>query len=51
MDKNKIPPREEVTLTRLAIMIQDGFAKMYELLNIDKRLKRMEDIIDAREKK
>ena len=51
MYKKHIPPKEEMTLTKLALMIQDGFSKMLEVLDLNNRMRKLEELMNAKEKK
>ena len=51
MEKKNISPRRGTTLDELEVIITDGFRILLQAFELDKRVRKLEDIIIGKDKK
>jgi len=51
MEKKNLSPRRGMTIDELAVLITDGFRTLIQAFEIDKRIRKLEDIIIGKNKK
>ena len=51
MEKKIVTPRRGMTIDELAVLITDGFRTLIQALELDKRVRKLEDKIIGKDKK